>query len=165
MPSSDGMGRSCFRGHASNPPAMPHGMIGQSARFTSSDTPGLSGCITPSSVRVPSGNMMTARPSASAFSTALIPSVPTSRSMGTAPRARMRAVNSPFTGPLPNGPTTGSLVLVGDGSKRDDRIAVVAGPSGPVAEAELRAEAPGISAKLLDSYTESLTKELAAATA
>ena len=70
-----------------------------------------------------------------------------------------------FTGPLPNGPTTGSLVLVGDGSKRDDRIAVVAGPSGPVAEAELRAEAPGISAKLLDSYTESLTKELAAATA
>ncbi|HEX8752211.1 MAG TPA: hypothetical protein VF731_02235, partial [Solirubrobacterales bacterium] len=67
-----------------------------------------------------------------------------------------------LTGPLPNGPTNGSLVLVGDGTKRADRIAVVAGPNGPVAEAELHAEAPGISAKLLDSYAERLTKELAA---
>lgn len=67
-----------------------------------------------------------------------------------------------FSGPLPGGPTNGSLVLAGDGSKRSDRIAVVAGPNGPVAEAELHAEAPGISAKLLDSYAERLAKELAA---
>jgi hypothetical protein len=70
-----------------------------------------------------------------------------------------------FSGPLPGGPTNGSLVLAGDGTKRSDRIAVVAGPNGPVAEAELRAEAPGISAKLLDSYAERLAKELAAAAA
>jgi hypothetical protein len=63
-------------------------------------------------------------------------------------------------GPLPGG-TNGSLVLVGDGSKRSDRIAVVAGPRGPIAEAELRAEAPGLSAKLLDGYAERLEKELA----
>ncbi len=63
-------------------------------------------------------------------------------------------------GPLPGG-TNGSLVLVGDGSKRSDRIAVVAGPRGPIAEAELQAEAPGLSAKLLDGYAERLEKELA----
>jgi hypothetical protein len=67
-----------------------------------------------------------------------------------------------LTGPLPGGPTNGSLVLVGDGTKRADRIAVLAGPNGPVAEAELHAEAPGISAKLLDSYAQRLAKELAA---
>jgi hypothetical protein len=68
-----------------------------------------------------------------------------------------------LTGPLPGGPTTGSLVLSGDGSKRADRIAVVAGPKGPVAEAELRADPPPLSAKTLDSYAERLTKELTAA--
>ena len=65
-----------------------------------------------------------------------------------------------LAGPLPGG-TAGSLVLAGDGSKRSDRIAVVAGPKGPIAEAELQAEAPGISAKLLDGYRERLSKELA----
>jgi hypothetical protein len=70
-----------------------------------------------------------------------------------------------LAGPLPGGPANGSLVLVGDGTKRSDRIAVVAGPNGPVAEAELQAEAPGISAKLLDSYAERLSKELTAAQA
>lgn len=65
-----------------------------------------------------------------------------------------------LSGPLP-GATGGSLALCGDGSKRADRIAIVAGPKGPVAEAELQAEAPGISAQLLDSYVERLAKELA----
>lgn len=64
-----------------------------------------------------------------------------------------------FSGPLPGGPN-GSLVLAGDGTKRSDRIAVVAGPRGPFAEAELQAEAPGLSAKLLDGYAERLSKEL-----
>ncbi len=65
-----------------------------------------------------------------------------------------------LSGPLPGG-SSGSLVLVGDGSKREDRIALVAGPKGPLAEAELQAEAAGISAKLLDGYAERLSKEVA----
>jgi hypothetical protein len=65
-----------------------------------------------------------------------------------------------LSGPLPGG-AGGSLALAGDGSKRADRIAVVAGPKGPIAEAELQAEAPGISAKLLDAYRERLAQELA----
>jgi hypothetical protein len=65
-----------------------------------------------------------------------------------------------FNGPLPGG-SSGSLVLAGDGTKRSDRIAVVAGPRGPIAEAELQAEAPGLSAQLLDGYAERLEKELA----
>jgi hypothetical protein len=65
-----------------------------------------------------------------------------------------------LNGPLPGG-SNGSLVLAGDGSKRSDRIAVVAGPRGPIAEAELQAEAPGLSAKLLDGYAERLAAELA----
>jgi hypothetical protein len=65
-----------------------------------------------------------------------------------------------LSGPLPGG-AGGSLVLVGDGSKRSDRIAVVVGPRGPVAEAELQAEAPGLSAKLLDGYAERLSVEVA----
>jgi hypothetical protein len=72
-----------------------------------------------------------------------------------------------FTGMLPGG-VSGSLVLVGDGSKRADRIAVVAGPRGPVAESELEAEPQGLSAKDLDTYLEQLAgevKEAPAATA
>ena len=63
-----------------------------------------------------------------------------------------------FTGMLPGG-VNGSLVLVGDGSKRADRIAVVAGPQGPVAESELQAEPQGLSAKDLDTYLEQLAGE------
>jgi hypothetical protein len=48
------------------------------------------------------------------------------------------------------------MVLCGDGSKRSGRIAMVAGPKGPFADEELKAEASGISAKLLDSYAERL---------
>ncbi len=55
---------------------------------------------------------------------------------------------------------SGSLALSGDGSKRSDRVAVIAGPRGPVAEAELQAEAPGLSATTLDGYAERLAKEV-----
>lgn len=64
-----------------------------------------------------------------------------------------------MTGPLPGG-SEGSLVIYGDGSKRKDRIAVVGGPSGPVAESELESEAPGLSTKDLDTYLEQLSGEM-----
>jgi len=64
-----------------------------------------------------------------------------------------------MTGPLPGG-GEGSLVLSGDGTKRADRIAVVGGPAGPVAESELEAEAPGLSVKDLDTYLGQLAGEV-----
>lgn len=64
-----------------------------------------------------------------------------------------------MTGPLPGG-SEGSLVLYGDGSKRKDRVAVVGGPSGPVAESELQSEAPGLSTEDLDTYLEQLAGEM-----
>ncbi|HVO54476.1 MAG TPA: hypothetical protein VMT37_08695 [Solirubrobacterales bacterium] len=64
-----------------------------------------------------------------------------------------------FTGMLPGG-VNGALVLVGDGSKREDRIAVVAGPKGPVAEAGLEAEPQGLTAKDLDTYLNQLAGEV-----
>jgi hypothetical protein len=63
-----------------------------------------------------------------------------------------------MSGPLPGG-GEGSLVLCGDGSKRSDRIAVVLGPRGPLAEAGLEAEAPGLSTKDLDTFFEQLAGE------
>lgn len=63
-----------------------------------------------------------------------------------------------MSGPLPGG-GEGSLVLCGDGSKREDRIAVVLGPEGPVAEAGLEAEAPGLSTRDLDTFFEQLAGE------
>ncbi len=66
-----------------------------------------------------------------------------------------------FTGNLPGG-LEGSLVLSGDGSKRSDRIAMVAGPRGPFADDELKAEASGITAKLLDGYVERLEEAVTA---
>ena len=65
-----------------------------------------------------------------------------------------------FSGVLPGG-TNGALALSGDGSKRSDRIAVIAGPRGPVAEAELQAEEPGLSATTLDDYANRLSVEVA----
>lgn len=65
-----------------------------------------------------------------------------------------------LSGPLPGG-ASGALAVAGDGSKRADRIAVVAGPRGPVAEAELQAEAPALSGKTLDDYRERLAREVA----
>lgn len=63
-----------------------------------------------------------------------------------------------LTGPLPGG-GEGCLCVLGDGSKRADRVAVVAGPAGPVAESELEAEPQGLSAKDLDAYLEQLAGE------
>jgi hypothetical protein len=63
-----------------------------------------------------------------------------------------------MSGPLPGG-GEGSLVLCGDGSKRSDRIAVVLGPKGPVAEAGLESESPGLSTKDLDTFFEQLAGE------
>lgn len=63
-----------------------------------------------------------------------------------------------MSGPLPGG-GEGSLALCGDGSKRSDRIAVVLGPKGPVAEAGLESEPPGLSTKDLDTFFEQLAGE------
>ena len=65
-----------------------------------------------------------------------------------------------FTGVLPGG-MNGALALAGNGSKRSDRIAAIAGPRGPVAEAELQAEEPGLSATVLDDYAKRLSAEVA----
>jgi hypothetical protein len=63
-----------------------------------------------------------------------------------------------LTGPLPGG-GEGSFCIYGDGSKRADRAAVVAGPAGPVAESELEAEPQGLTTKDLDTYLEQLAGE------
>ena len=63
-----------------------------------------------------------------------------------------------LAGPLPGG-GEGCLCILGDGSKRADRIAVVAGPAGPVAESELEAEPQGLTAKDLDTYLQQLAGE------
>jgi hypothetical protein len=63
-----------------------------------------------------------------------------------------------FAGPLPVG-GEGCFCIFGDGSKRADRVAVVAGPAGPVAESELEAEPQGLTAKDLDTYLEQLAGE------
>jgi hypothetical protein len=63
-----------------------------------------------------------------------------------------------LTGPLPGG-GEGSFCIYGDGSKREDRVAVVAGPAGPVAESELEAEPQGLTTKDLDTYLEQLAGE------
>ena len=48
------------RGQALNAPAIPHGMIGAPRRLSSNWMPGLSGSISPSQVRSPSGKTSTA---------------------------------------------------------------------------------------------------------
>jgi hypothetical protein len=65
-----------------------------------------------------------------------------------------------FGGVLPGG-MNGALALSGDGRKRSDRVAAIAGPRGPVAEAELQAEEPGLSATTLDDYAKRLSAEIA----
>jgi hypothetical protein len=64
-----------------------------------------------------------------------------------------------FSGTLPGG-LEGSLVLSGDGKKRSNRIAMVAGPKGPFAEEELRDEGPGLSTKALDGYVTRLEEAI-----
>ncbi len=66
-----------------------------------------------------------------------------------------------FSGTLPGG-LEGSLVISGDGSKRANRIAMVAGPKGPFAEEELREEGAGLSAKTLDTYVTRLEEQITA---
>jgi hypothetical protein len=63
-----------------------------------------------------------------------------------------------LVGPLPGG-GEGSFCVYGDGSKREDRVAVVTGPAGPVAESELEAEPQGLTTKDLDTYLEQLAGE------
>lgn len=63
-----------------------------------------------------------------------------------------------LSGALPGG-GEGCLCVLGDGGKRADRVAVVAGPAGPVAESELEAEPQGLSAKDLDTYLDQLAGE------
>ena len=63
-----------------------------------------------------------------------------------------------LVGPLPGG-GEGCFCVYGDGSKRADRVAVVAGPAGPVAESELEAEPQGLTTKDLDTYLEQLAGE------
>ncbi len=67
-----------------------------------------------------------------------------------------------LAGPLPGG-GEGSFCVIGDGSKRADRVAVVAGPAGPVAEAGLEAEPQGLTAKDLDTFLEQLSGEVRSA--
>ncbi len=56
----------------------------------------------------------------------------------------------------------GALALKGEGLKRGDWIAIVAGPTGPVASADFTASAPGPSRAVLDTYIERLAGELTA---
>ncbi len=58
------------------------------------------------------------------------------------------------------GGAPGALMLTGDGRKRGDQIALVRGPRGPVATAELNVSAPGISAAALDEATATLLLDL-----
>ena len=61
------------------------------------------------------------------------------------------------------GGVDGALVLVGDGLTRGDKIALVAGPSGPTATADFEVSAPGVSAMALDDHAARLAAELDAA--
>jgi hypothetical protein len=63
-----------------------------------------------------------------------------------------------LTGEL--GGVQGSLMLTGDGDKRGDVIAIVAGETGPVASAAFDVSAPGPSTAALDSYVERLAGEI-----
>jgi hypothetical protein len=67
-----------------------------------------------------------------------------------------------LAGPLPGG-GEGCFCVLGDGSKRADRVAVVAGPAGPVAEAGLEAEPQGLTTKDLDTFLAQLAGEVRSA--
>jgi hypothetical protein len=54
----------------------------------------------------------------------------------------------------------GSLLVTGEGLKRGDSIALVAGEAGPTATAEFDVSAPGPSAKALDQYAADLALDL-----
>ncbi len=54
----------------------------------------------------------------------------------------------------------GFLMLTGDGRERGDEIALVRGPKGPTAVAELNVSAPGISGPALDEHVATLLLDL-----
>ena len=62
------------------------------------------------------------------------------------------------------GEVEGALMTTGDGLKRGESIALVAGETGPVASADFEVSAPGVSAAVLDRYSERLAAELKART-
>jgi hypothetical protein len=70
------------------------------------------------------------------------------------PGAPKRVLTGAFDG------VSGSLMLTGDGLKRGDSIALVTGPTGPIAISDLDFSAPGASAKALDAYVEQLVLDL-----
>jgi hypothetical protein len=51
-------------------------------------------------------------------------------------------------------------MLTGSGRTRGDQIALVRGPRGPIATTELNVSAPGVSAKALDEFVETLLLDL-----
>ena len=69
-----------------------------------------------------------------------------------------------FQGRLPGG-ADGALAFRGDGTTRESQIAIVTGPKGPVASAELRSSPGGLSAKDLDDFSARLGQQLAASPA
>lgn len=79
------------------------------------------------------------------------------------PGRPVRVYAGTFSGP--SGSVSGALMLTGDGMKRGQYAALVAGPRGPTATAELNASAPGISAAYLDELTQTLLLDLATAPA
>jgi hypothetical protein len=58
------------------------------------------------------------------------------------------------------GGVPGHLMLTGDGRERDQEIALVRGPRGPVAKTELNVSAPGVSVAALDGFVETLVLDL-----
>jgi hypothetical protein len=72
------------------------------------------------------------------------------------PGTPVRVMSGTFDG------VEGALMITGDGFKRGDSIALVAGEQGPVASADFEVSAPGVSATALDSYAAKLAGELRA---
>jgi len=70
------------------------------------------------------------------------------------PGAPVRVLTGSFGG------RSGALMITGEGLKRGDSIALVGGPTGPLASAPFEVSAPGASAAALDRYTEQLATEL-----
>jgi hypothetical protein len=75
------------------------------------------------------------------------------------PGRPVRVMTGAFTGPA--GTVSGGLMLTGDGQERGQPAALVAGPKGPTAVAELNPSAPGVSAAYLDELTQTLLLDLA----
>jgi hypothetical protein len=69
-----------------------------------------------------------------------------------------------ITGTWPDG-VKGSLLILGDGSKRSDQVALVTDAPGMTASTGLESSAPGLSAANLDAYVEDLATKPAAAAA